>query len=58
VITRTVTQVDLMVCENGHVVSSKNPRQVEQFLNSCGHWVWFDANFCGQCGHPVDEEPA
>lgn len=57
-ITRLVTMVPLTVCENGHILKrdTSNAVEAEQFLNSCGHWVWMDANYCGQCGVPVDKE--
>jgi len=55
-ITRNVTMFNLKVCENGHVAYANNPQQVQQFLNSCGHWCWMDAKFCSICGSPVDKE--
>jgi hypothetical protein len=53
--TRLVMRAPIAVCNNGHVASvdSSQIEEVLQYENSCGHWVWIDANFCHECCSPV-----
>lgn len=41
----------------GHVgsIDLTQAEEVVQYKNSCGHWVWDDANFCHECGAPADK---
>ena len=45
-------------CEDGHRIRYVGePVMKTEYLNSCGHWVPEDANYCGYCPGRLTDEP-